>query len=198
MLPTFSIVIATKGRESLTGAFASAASQLRPGDEILVLCNDAGDWGHSARNAAMPRAAGTHLLFMDDDDEYLPGALDAIRRFSAEHPDRIGIFRMRYFEDGRYVWNRREFRYKNVGTPCFVVPNVPGKLGRWDTSWPGGDWSFIEETVALQGPPVFCDEVIAVIEPDHRPWVIRQYAELRFKLALRSRVRGVLRGGKDS
>jgi glycosyltransferase involved in cell wall biosynthesis len=196
-VPTFSVIIPTKGRPSLRHALVSAADQLEPGDELLVICNDAGDFGDSARNSALQRAKGTHLVFLDDDDEYVPGALASMRLFALAHPDRIGLFRMRYW-DGCCVWDDRgEFRYGNVSTQNFVIPNVPGKIGRWDSSSfldvPGGDvqagdWVFIKETVAMQGDPIFCDQMTVVFCPDRRPWPVRWQARARARLALRSRL----------
>src|SRR5581483_11990840 len=98
-----------------------------------------------ARNNAMARAHGTHLLFLDDDDEYLSGALDKFRAFAASHPGRIGIFRERLM-DGSLHWSEPEFRIGNVGTVLFVVPNIPEKLGVWDHyhgDWAPTDWVFI-------------------------------------------------------
>src|SRR5437588_3541660 len=160
--PTFTVVVPTIGRPSLGPALKSISGQLEPGDEIIVICNDAGDQGDSARNSGVARAAGSHLIFLDDDDAYVPGALAAMRRFAAENPGRIGIFRMELVSGAR-IWTEPVLRYGNVGSPMFVVPNVPGKLGRWDQSRRANDWAFIEETVSLQGEPIFLDEVVARI-----------------------------------
>ena len=197
---TFSVIVPTRGRSSLAHTLTSIAAQLEDGDEVLVMRNNDDDFGSTARNSAMDRARGTHLLFIDDDDEYLPGALAAMRRFAVEHPDRIGIFRMRYWRDGRVLWDDAEFRFENIGTPMFVVPNVEAKLGRWEPTLYAADWRFISETVTLQGPPLFREAVVAVINPDRRPALTR-YADrvrgsgvyLRSRVRARTRLRG-LRG----
>src|SRR5918999_78839 len=100
---TFSVIVPTVARPTLAGALASVSSQLEPGDEVLVLCNRDLDLGAKARNSLMARAQGTHLIFLDDDDEYVPGALATMRRWAAEHPGRIGIFRERLV-DGSLLW----------------------------------------------------------------------------------------------
>jgi glycosyltransferase involved in cell wall biosynthesis len=191
----FSVIVPTAGRGTLLGTLESIVGQLEPGDEVIVLRDGAGDWGHSARNAAMPRAKGTHLLFQDDDDQYANGAIAEMRRFAREQPDRIGIFRMRYL-DGRLLWADPELRYKNVGTPTFLIPNVPGKLGRWESDGKrDGDYVFIEETVALQGEPVFCDHVVTYVGSDRRPArrqvqrVLEALSRLRYRAAPRTRLR---------
>jgi len=184
--PTFSVVIPTVGRTTLVHALKSVAAQLEPGDEIFVLCNDAGDHGDSARNSGVARAAASHLIFLDDDDAYVTGALATMRRFAAENPGRIGIFRMELW-NGALIWTEPELRYGNVGSPMFVVPNVPGKLGRWDQSRLANDWAFIEETVSLQGEPIFRDEVVARIRMNGT--FANRLEELKFRLRVRTRLR---------
>jgi glycosyltransferase involved in cell wall biosynthesis len=195
---TFSVIVPTSGRSTLLGTLESIVSQLEPGDEVIVVRDGAGDWGHSARNGAMPRAKGTHLLFQDDDDQYANGALAEMRRFAREQPDRIGIFRMRYL-DGRVLWADPELRYKNVSTQTFLIPNVPGKLGRWECDGVrDGDFVFIEQTVALQGDPVFCDHVVTHVRSDRRPVrrrmqrLLAPVSRLRFRAAPRTRLRRAL------
>jgi glycosyltransferase involved in cell wall biosynthesis len=188
--PTFSVIVPTVGRTTLMLALQSVAAQLEPGDELIVVANDDGDQGDAARNGAMARALGSHLLFLDDDDAYVPGALATIRRFAAENPGRIGIFRMELW-NGSLVWTEPVLRYGNVGGPMFVVPNVPGKLGRWYQPNRANDWSFIEETVSLQGEPIFREEVVARIR-FNGPFASR-LDELRFRLRPRTRLRKALR-----
>jgi glycosyltransferase involved in cell wall biosynthesis len=179
---TLSVVVPTRGRRSLAGTLASIAEQLEPGDELLVLCSDDGDFGNAARQSMLERARGTHVVFMDDDDQYARGAFDIMRRFAREHPGRVGIFRMRYL-DGRLLWREPVVRRTNVSTQMFCVPNVPGRLGSWTAGAgqataprPEGardvaDYEFLAQTVALQGEPVFREEVVALIRSDRRALV---------------------------
>ncbi len=187
-----SIIVATCGRPTLANTLASITSQLRSGDEIIVYYDTSGDAGDTARNRMMPQAKGTHLLFVDDDDELRPGALDAIRRFGEEHPGRIGIFRM---NRGLYgpQWTRRGDLW-NTGTGMYVIPNVPGKIGRWGSPIAAagrrGDYPFITETVALIGEPVWCEEIIQELKPEKSRW-----KRLRYKISLRTRLKRVMRAG---
>jgi glycosyltransferase involved in cell wall biosynthesis len=193
--PTFSVVMPTVGRSTLLGALKSVAPQMQPGDELLVVCNNKHDRGDWARNSAVERARASHLIFLDDDDQFVPGALAAMRAFALEHPARIGIFRMELW-DGSCLWSEPVLRYGNVGSPMFVVPNIPGKLGKWDQTRIANDWAFIEETVALQREPIFCDLVVAQIRPNG-PFANR-WIELRFRLRLRTRLRRALRTARAS
>lgn len=196
--PTFSVIVPTRGRRSLRGTLASIAEQLEDGDELLVLHSTAWDFGNASRQSMVERARGTHLVFMDDDDQFARGAFATMRRFAAEHPGRIGIFRMRY-PDGTLLWRDPELRRKNVSSQMLCVPNVPGKLGRWDHGQHrDADWRFIDATVALQGEPVFRQEVVALFRDDRRRLgrlamkVTRPLDRLRFKAAPRTRVRRAL------
>jgi glycosyltransferase involved in cell wall biosynthesis len=197
--PTLSIVVATAGRPTLQRTLASIAPQLEPGDELFVLRDDSDDAGDTPRNDAMPRASGTHIAFLDDDDVYAPDALEKMRRFAREHPGRIGIFKMKH-PAGTTHWREGEpvLRYANVSTQTFLVPNVPGKLGRWHRGVQRpdgkghyiGDYAFITETVRLQGDPVFVDEVTVYVRPVgslRRLWI-----RARYLAALRTRARRLL------
>jgi glycosyltransferase involved in cell wall biosynthesis len=191
--PTFTVVVPSAGRSTLGAALASVTDQLRPGDEVIVICNHDRDLGAKARNNAIGRAQGTHLVFLDDDDEYLPGALDAFRAFAAENPGRIGIFRER-LHDGSLIWADPEFRIGNVGSMLFVVPNVPEQLGAWDRyngEWAPGDWVFIAATAERMGEPIFVDTVVAVQRPGGT--FASPLARLRYRLKLGQRLRAATR-----
>src|SRR5436190_10010048 len=159
----------------------SITTQLEPGDELFVLRDDSGDAGDTPRNQTMHRAAGTHLLFMDDDDVYAPGALARIRRFADENPGRIGLFKMKHVV-GTTHWHERRVFFGNISTQIICVPNVPGKLGRWHYSLrPNrdqpytGDYTFLKETIELQGDPIFVDDVTVLVRPERNPlkrWLV--------------------------
>jgi glycosyltransferase involved in cell wall biosynthesis len=184
----FSIIVATSGRPTIHRTLRSILPQLEPGDEVMVVRDASSDAGDTPRNDAMPRARGTHLLFMDDDDVYVPGALGTMRRFADENPGRIGIFKLEYAVGNRR-WVEPELRYKNVSTQTFLVPNVPGKLGRWERHGRvAGDFVFIEETVRLQGEPIFVDEVTVLARPESNR-LKRAWVRARFRLRLGTRLR---------
>src|SRR5438445_5018813 len=197
--PTLSIIVPTRGRKTLKRTLRSISRQVQPGDEVLVLCDDSGDAGDTARMNAMPRACGTHLAFIDDDDVYVPDALEKMRRFAREHPGRIGIFKMKH-PAGTTHWREGEpvLRYANVSTQTFLVPNVPGKLGRWQEGRPrpgggvyAGDLVFITETAKLQGEPLFVNEVTVHARPVRNPLRLL-WIRLRYRAQLRTRLRRLL------
>jgi len=182
---TLSIVVATTGRPTLGVAVASATSQMLPGDELLIVFDDSGDAGDSPRNRVLDSLHGTHIAFLDDDDEYRPGALEAMRRFARTNPDRIGIFRIDLGMWG-VAWAQRDLMAS--GTAMYLLPNLPDKLGRFGRA-PGlppgrvGDYKFIVETVASLGEPVWREEVIQDIRP------VKGCTRIRHRFALRRRLR---------
>jgi len=162
-----SILVVTSGRPTLTRTLDSIAAQpLAPQDEVLVVgCGPAiraqaeafgyryvedgpcGCWGQVERQRAMAHARGTHLLFLDDDDFYLAGALAAIRRAIAAAPDRPIMARMHAPFMHLTIWIDPIVAWGNVSGTQFVVPNDPARLGVWGLRH-AGDLDFIESTLA--------------------------------------------------
>lgn len=161
---SLSILVASSGRTTLARTLLSISPQLEPGDELLVDVNDDAPWGHAARNRLMARARGTHLLFMDDDDAYLDGALKLARAAAELTPDRVHIFQMRY-PDGDVLWRTHDVEVGNVSTIMLMVPNQPDDLGVWSDRYEG-DFDFLAETLELRGDaPVWHEDVIAAVRP---------------------------------
>lgn len=178
-------LIPTIGRPSLARTVASI--ETLPGDEILIICDEskhstvheivgerAGlrvehcppghDWGHAERNFGTPLARCRYVAHIDDDDVYVPGTrahmADAIR----ETPGRPVIFRMR-FPCGITLWQEPVVRCGNLGTPCFLIPNMPTRLGRWG-SFVGGDCAFLESSKWEAEDYVWRPEIIAHLGHD--------------------------------
>lgn len=164
-----SVIVPTIGRASLVRLLDSLLPQTQAGDQVLVVgdlmtvadlmrvsrwayadgrllvvpCRPGHDWGAHERTVGLSHATGTHLVFGDDDDVFLPGALDAIR---ATVDDRPWMFRM-VDPNGAVLWQTPEVRQGNHGTPQFVVPNDPARLGVWGTRYEG-DFDFVVSTLA--------------------------------------------------
>jgi glycosyltransferase involved in cell wall biosynthesis len=185
--PSLTIIIPTAGRPTLSTTLETLAPQVHAEDQILVVGDGqqplarrlvvgltsppwhyfehgpTRDTGRSQRELAIARATGDYLCFMDDDDVFTDGALDTIRARARAHPRRPLMFRM---EDrfGTILWRVPQVAYANVSGHMLVVPNLAGKIGRWDKN----DFDFIVQTLALQGEPVWLEDVIAVLRP-HLP-----------------------------
>jgi glycosyltransferase involved in cell wall biosynthesis len=187
---SLSIIIPTMGRPSIVWTLRSVIPELLPGDEAIVIGDgpqpiskevaiEAGaryletqptrQWGHAQRNLGMEQAKGDYLAFIDDDDLYLQGAFQAMRRAIEEAPGKLFIFRMQY--KGGILWDKPELAINNISTQMFVFPNVPGRLARWGRhpktpNGKGGDWCFAKDTAFLNPAQdiVFRPEVIARLD----------------------------------
>ncbi len=185
-----SVVIPTLGRPSLERTLESCAAA----DEIIVVLDTSRGTtelpcklppnaefladrfgvtgGHAGRVVGIGMASGTHLAFMDDDDIYLPGAIDLMRSAACDVPV---IFRMDHYTHG-HLWRTPTIEFGNVSTQMYLVPNDPARLGTWTPHVPGipepgGDYTFIKETCEKMGGPVWRPEVIAKLRPDRGPTV---------------------------
>jgi len=126
-------------------------------------------FGQMQKNVGMRAATGTHLMFIDDDDEYLPDALVKVRSAVAQNPDRPHLFKMVGLPPRHgygTIWRDKSVVLGNVGTPMIVAPNVREKLGTWGEHY-CGDFDFIHATSQLHdgnhARTVWVDEVIARI-----------------------------------
>lgn len=180
---SLSIVIPTLGRETLKDALESC----KDADEIVVVLDNSrggtipcelppnavlyeGNFGvtggHAGRQFGIEKATGTHLAFFDDDDVYLPGAMQLMKDAACDVPV---IFRMDHYELG-VLWREPEIYFGNVSTQMYVVPNDPSRFGSWtpvnpSLPQPGGDCTFIKETVEKMGGPVWREEVVSILRP---------------------------------
>lgn len=185
MAARLSIIVPTHDGGELVTLFASVADQLFVGDEMLVVMDtfegrptmsriddpafqfvefDAGHhcWGHCQINYGMMQARGDYLIFIDDDDCFPDGALDAIRRAIAEQDSpRPLMFKFYSRRHGRTLPPGHYVQESAIGGHAIVVPNIPDKLGRWGERY-AGDFDFIQSTLALwPDGPAWYDDVIA-------------------------------------
>lgn len=176
-------IVPTLGRASLIATLQSI--ELWPGDEIIVVGNvkdgvvdhgkerrtryvwhrPGGDWGHTERNDATPLVRTPYIAHIDDDDVYTPRTREAMADAIRQAPERPTIFRMR-FPSGITLWREPVIYCGNLGTPCFLIPNDPPKLGRWG-SFVGGDCQFLETSKWLPEEYNWREEIVALI--GHNP-----------------------------
>lgn len=162
---SLSVIIPSVGRPTLDAATDSCSGA----DEIVVIYDQTGDHGYTARTKGIAKATSTHLAFMDDDDVYLPGAIDVMRQHACDRPV---IFRMDHYSHG-LLWRNQILEFGNVSTQMFVVPNRPADLGVWaphipGLREPGGDYTFIAGCVEKMGAPVWREEITSVLRPHER------------------------------
>lgn len=194
-MPSFSFIVPTAGRDTLSNCLNSLSFQLNREDEVIVvgdvfdgalpqvqaLVKEFGSqyrylehwapghsYGHAQINYAMGCAQGDYLSFIDDDDIYVPGAISVMRQAIAEAKGRPVLFRFLTYH-GFLCWlDRGIFGEGYVGGHCLVAPNDLAKLGKWTDRYEG-DWDFVEQTVSAYGGPtavVWNETVIAIARPN--------------------------------
>lgn len=144
-------------------AFDKAESLVADRDVLLVRTEQTNTVGHHQRAYGMTLATGEWLAFMDDDDVYTPDGVETILGELGEPC--VHVFRMRFKDGNQVLWGEKNLVVGNVGTPMFVVPNDPARLGRWNPKR-CGDFDFVNETALLHdGRVVWHEQVISVIRP---------------------------------
>lgn len=118
----------------------AVAGLVATGTSVRILQPDdaRGGWGGPARNHGVSAARGSHLLFIDDDDVYRPGAIEMIRSLVAPAPESMHVWRM-VARGGAVVWRVPRLMQGNIGTPMFAVPR--GVAGYWTERYEG-DFDF--------------------------------------------------------
>lgn len=119
----------------------------------IVNSSPLGGHGHGSRTKWQNHLPGDYMMNADDDDAYLPGAMDIVREHCTEH--RMYIFQMEYEE--HLIPKRHVLEYANIGTPCGVYP-TDVLLPPWPLEY-GGDYTFYKELSRLIDP-VFIDKPI--------------------------------------
>jgi len=177
------IVTPTISRPTLARALRSAV--LSPGDEWLVIGDgsqpeaeaqvaalnvpgmhyvegpETHHYGNEQRDLAMSMARAAYFLFLDDDDIFLPGALERIRHYVDGSPV---MFRMHH--NGGIIWRDQMIAPGNTGGSMFCVPNVPGKFGRWgDSQAYTSDQQFILATMKHWPTLIWSGEIIVECNP---------------------------------
>ncbi len=195
MTPTLSLIIPTAGRLSLRRTLESAAPQILPGDECLVvgdtfsgplpqteaICRDypwvrylehageAHQFGHPQFDAGQDAARGDWLLGNDDDDIWTPEAFGVIRDTIA-HLDQPRPLLFRFLSHwGIVFWLMRGLVAQGaIGGHCLVQPgHAHGKVGYRRASHYEGDFAWIQHTLANWAPlePEWVDYIIAEARP---------------------------------
>ncbi len=195
---SLSVIMPTMGRATLERAVKSVVHQLEFDDELLVICDGhnlqdevtgrigtdvichdvrvyatlekTGHSGAEQRDKGITLAIGTNIMFLDDDDIYVRGALATVRRALSSSQGLPHIFRMQYGSTGKVLWEDApltpRLRGCNVGTPMLVIPNVKG-LPKWNPLSATHDFEFASHIVTnmFAGHVEWHQEVLSIIRP---------------------------------
>ena len=103
-----------------------------------------GYWSHGLQNKYTPllKPVTTFIMNADDDDTYLPGSFDKLRRKCLD-PECLYITRMSHINNPFYVVPRDTgpLRSGNIGTPNGIVPFKDAAKVKWGLHY-GGDFTY--------------------------------------------------------
>ena len=188
-MPCFSIITPTICRRSLVDTLNSVGRQMARYDEHIVVSDGAPDhwvrdeisararttllhterisgYGNVQRDLGIEAATGDYLIFVDDDDVLVEGALDVIRPLVADSPGSLFLFKTRYegynsIPQGEVLWKTPHVYQSNVGTGMIVAPRLL-TMPKWsigDGRLYDADFHFIK-AMADMVPVVWRDEII--------------------------------------
>lgn len=195
-VPVLTLIVPTHREDRpLARCLDSVRASLRPRDEVIVvgdthstplpaverlvqsygkrfryLAHDAGHhcYGHCQINAALEQAKGDLIHCNDDDDVWAEGALDAFRAACpSKKTAQPRLFRFKSYHGGVYWHTRGYLQRDHIGGHCLLVPNVPGKVGRFACAY-NGDFDWIRSTLDLwggDGAAVWHDEIVCIARP---------------------------------
>ena len=197
-MTSFTVVMPTLGRPTLKQAISSVVDQLED-DDLLVVVGDGeqdvsaetvGDFqpanvfyvetqrpgsvfGNWQRDFGMELSAGRSdfWCFLDDDDVWVPGALDRIRVGVGWDRSHAHIFRARWGAGhhayGTVLWAEPVVREQNVATPMCVLPNRPYRSTWWDFNGRGivSDYGFLSAAIGECDGVCWHEDVVAVVRP---------------------------------
>ena len=163
--PTFNILIATIGRNSLEILIESLCDQLKENDCITIIFDNnkirkiknikklkckvviineikkLGYWGHGIRNKyASLLQKKDFILHADDDDTYFPGAFDKLRKLCIDK-DVIYIARIIIKEKLLPDPKIKTISIGNISTQCGIIPYKYNNKSKWGDFY-GGDARF--------------------------------------------------------
>lgn len=109
------------------------------------------DYGYTPRNIGLSVASGKWIAFMDDDNFYNPGGIEAILDY-CHHSDVPALFRMNFLGQ-KVLWTEKILKEGGIGLPQIVVPNSVS-LPKFGTRYEA-DFDWMKEVINTR----FCGKV---------------------------------------
>lgn len=177
---SFNIICTTIGRETLPKLIESFKDQLNQNDIFTIISdinhdivesflsrydfhfkvnhlknegNKLGKYGHPLLNKHINNVEGDFIMFADDDDYYVDGAFDKIRKYVLEK--KLYIFKHKWGDT--INWTTKEVKLGNIGKCMGVIPNTKNLPMFQEDVF--GDGLFYEDLVKTMDYE-FVDEII--------------------------------------
>lgn len=173
-IPTFNILVATIGRETLENLIESLSNELSENDCLtivfdnntqrdikniekikskIVIYNEnkkLGFWGHGIRNKySSILDKRDFILHADDDDSYFPNCFGKLRK-ECVNTNTLYIAKMMRVDKVIIPNNNFNITIGNIGTPCGIIPYNFNLQGKWGYFY-GGDGQFYIDLIKIFG-----------------------------------------------
>jgi len=135
--------------------------------EVVITVEESplGYWGHGLRNKYQSKLKGDYIMHADDDDSYIEGSFDKIRKKINDSINGDVIYFYKFYTNhthSDFVWRIPTIEFGNIGTPSGVIPNKPENFGEWKYRH-GGDFDFYNSCRFKHQE--FVNEIIYIVKP---------------------------------
>ena len=184
--PSFHILIATIGKESIFNIIDSLNQQLNENDyltivfdgpnlpnidkvkmktlklkckvNIIVEEKNLGFWGHAIRNK-YNNLEGDFVFHIDDDDNIVNDCMNTLRNI-CQDKNTIYIFKMDVNND--IIWKTKEIIHGEIGTPMGIIPTKINSTSYFTYKY-GGDFDFYKKLENDGNKIEYIDKVIYMV-----------------------------------
>ena len=187
--PSFHVLIATTGRDTIFNMLECLKNQLNKKDYLTIVfdgpdlpnvenvrsfvsdmkCNtnviveeeNLGYWGHAIRNKhnVLP---GDFVFHVDDDDIITDDCMKTLRE-TCKDKNTIYIFKMQ-FESKEIFWIEKKIIFNEIGTPSGAVPTHLNSTSEF-THIIGGDYEFYKKLEEDGNHLEYVDKLIYIVRP---------------------------------
>lgn len=159
-------LVLSDGEQPAARAIVDEFKDDKPELVYIEVKNQHRNYGNYQRDLGMRLSDKDFFIFMDDDDIFVPDAIDRIRREINGRKPKPVMFRMIHYAN-HIIWQTQQLAVGNIGGTMFVVPNIKSRLGKWsDDSTYQSDFMFIESTLKKWPPQslLWCGDIIAQVK----------------------------------
>jgi glycosyltransferase involved in cell wall biosynthesis len=162
------LIVVGDGRQDYA---ADVVESFQPANIVYIEASLEGScFGNAQRDAGSAIARGDFLCWLDDDDQHLPGALDAIRWAIGNDRTHAHIFKATWGPGHHWhgtLWADKEVREQNIATCMTVLPSRPYTRSWMDSNHLGivSDFGFLSAAIGECDGIKWHDAVVATVRP---------------------------------